>query len=121
MPGDLYLNVTLIPHDFFNFEGENLVCEIPIAPDEAVLGSTIEIPTPDGRVSMKIPAGINSGQVLRLRGRGWSTPYGERTDQLVRIVVATPQNVSALERKCYEQIYDMRAENPRASLAEINL
>ena len=121
MSGDLYLNVGLIPHPFFNFEGENLVCEIPVAPDEAVLGSLIKIPTPDGQVSMKIPAGINSGQVLRLRGKGWSTPQGTRTDQLVRVVVATPQTISPLEEKCYEQIRNLRQEDPRASLVNVSL
>lgn len=119
--GDLYLNVTLAPHAFFDFEGENLVCEVPISPDEAVLGSSIDIPTPEGQVSMKIPAGISSGQVLRLRGKGWSTPEGDRTDQLVRIVIATPQNVSELEKEYYERIRDLRTENPRANQAEISL
>jgi curved DNA-binding protein len=118
---DLYLNVKLDLHSFFSFEGDNLVCEIPVTPDEAVLGSSINIPTPDGMVSMKIPAGINSGQVLRLRGRGWSSPQGNRTDQLIRIVVATPQNINAQEREYYEKIRDLRLENPRSNLAGISL
>ena len=119
--GDLYLNVKLNPHPFFSFEDDNLVCEVPIAPDEAVLGSSISIPTPDGRVSMKIPAGITSGQVLRLRGKGWSSPRGERSDQMVRIVIATPQQISLEEKKCYEKIRDLRREDPRQSLQQINL
>ena len=81
---DLYLNIQLNPHAFFYFEGDDLACEVPIAPDEAVLGSSISIPTPDGQVNMKIPAGISSGQVLRLRGKGWSSPKGNRSDQLVQ-------------------------------------
>lgn len=118
--GDLYLNVKLNPHSFFSFEGDNLVCEVPITPDEAVLGSSISIPTPDGNVSMKIPAGISSGQVLRLRGKGWSSPKGNRTDQLVRIIIATPQKVSSQEKKYYEKIRDLRTENPRDGLKGIN-
>jgi curved DNA-binding protein len=118
---NLYLNVKLESHSFFDFEGDNLVCEVPITPDEAVLGSSISIPTPDGMVSMKIPAGINSGQVLRLRGKGWSSPQGNRTDQLVRIVVATPQKINSLEREYYEKIRDLRIENPRSSLEGITL
>lgn len=98
--GDLYLNVTLSPHSFFGFEGDNLVCEVPIAPDEAVLGSLINIPTPDGLVRMKIPAGINSGQVLRLRNKGWSSTTGNRSDQLVRIVVEIPEELSVQEKAC---------------------
>jgi curved DNA-binding protein len=119
--GDLYLNVALDPHPFFSFEGDNLVCDVPIAPDEAVLGSSIRIPTPDGLVTMKVPAGINSGQVLRLRGKGWSSSPGNRSDQLVRIVVATPQKINSQEREYYEKIRDLRAKNPRSSLERIEL
>ncbi len=119
--GDLYLNVKLNSHPFFDFEGDNLVCEVPIAPDEAVLGTSISIPTPDGIVRMKVPAGIRSGQVLRLKGKGWSSPQGSRTDQLVRIVIATPKQITNQERKYYEKIRDIRSENPRDSLRGISL
>jgi curved DNA-binding protein len=118
---DLYLNVELNPHPFFTFEGENLVCEVPIAPDEAVLGSSISIPTPDGLVSMKVPAGINSGQILRLRGKGWSSASGDRTDLLVKIIVATPQQTSPLERDYYAKIRNLRSENPRSGMERITL
>ena len=119
--GDLYLNVKLTPHSFFDFEGDNLVCEVPVSPDEAVLGASISIPTPDGAVSMKVPPGIRSGQVLRLRGKGWSTPKGSRTDQLVKIVIATPKTITAQEKEYYEKIRDLRSENPRDSLRGIKL
>ena len=98
-----------------------MVCEIPIAPDEAVLGSSISIPTPDAEVKMKIPAGIRSGQVLRLRSKGWSSPQGNRTDLLVKIVIATPQQISPQEKKYYEKIRDLRGENPRDRLRGISL
>jgi curved DNA-binding protein len=121
IPRDLHLNVKLEPHSFFGFEGDNLICEVPITFDEAVLGSSINIPTPDGMVSIKIPAGINSGQVLRLRNKGWSSPQGNRTDQLVRIVIITPQNINAQEKEYYEKIRDLPRENPRSGLEGINL
>ena len=119
--GDLYLNVKLTPHSFFDFEGENLICEVPVAPDEAVLGVSITIPTPDGTVSMKVPPGIRSGQVLRLRGKGWSSPKGSRTDLLVKIAIATPSSVSGLEKEYYERIRDIRSTNPREGLRNIRL
>ena len=119
--GDLYLDVKLSPHAFFSFEGSDLTCEVPVSFDEAVLGSSIDIPTPDGKITMKIPAGINSGQVLRLRGKGWSSPQGERTDLLVRIAIATPQQPSPQEKEYYEKIRDLRSENPRQSIREISL
>ena len=118
---DLYLNVKLNPHSFFNFEDGNLVCEVPITPDEAVLGSAIAIPTPDGVVDIKVPAGVSSGQVLRLRGKGWSSPNGSRTDQLVRINIAIPQQISILEKEYYEKIRYLRSENPRKNLQQISL
>ena len=119
--GDLYLNVKLTPHSFFDFEGDNLVCEVPVSPDEAVLGASISIPTPDGTVNMKVPPGIRSGQVLRLRGKGWSTPKGDRTDQLVKIIIATPKKITAQEKEYYEKIRNIRSENPRDSLRGISL
>jgi curved DNA-binding protein len=118
---DLYLKIKLNPHTFFSFEGDDLACEVPITFDEAVLGSSINVPTPDGMVSMKIPAGINSGQVLRLRDKGWFSPQGNRTDQLVKIVVETPQKINSQEREYYEKIRDLRLENPRSSLERISL
>lgn len=119
--GDLYLKVELEPHSFFQFEGDNLLCEVPITPDEAVLGAQIEVPTPDGKVTMRIPANIRSGQSLRLRGKGWAKPQGGRSDQLVRIVIATPQNVTALEKEYYEKISAARTYDPRSHLQRVGL
>ncbi|MDJ0897926.1 MAG: DnaJ C-terminal domain-containing protein [Xenococcus sp. MO_188.B8] len=114
--GDLYLKVDLQSHFFFNFEGDNLTCEIPITPDEAVLGASIDVPTPDGMVQMKIPAGIRHGQSLRLRGKGWSLPKGGRGDQLVKVAIAIPQKITAQEREYYEKIRAHRTDNPRTHL-----
>ncbi len=119
--GDLYLNVELVPHSFFSFEGDNLVCELPLAPDEAVLGASVGVPTPDGLVTMKIPPGLRAGQTMRLRGKGWVDPKGGRTDQLVKIAIATPTNLSRSERDYYEKIRNSRTENPREHLEQIHL
>jgi curved DNA-binding protein len=119
--GDLYLNVELQPHSFFQFEGDNLACEIPITPDEAVLGASIDVPTPDGMVTMKVPPGIRSGQTLRLRGKGWSLPKGGRSDQLVHIIIATPAQITNKEREYYEKISAIRTYNPRSNLKQITL
>jgi curved DNA-binding protein len=119
--GDLYLIVQLQPHPFFQFDGDNLVCEVPITPDEAVLGGPIEVPTPDGNVTMNIPAGIRSGQTLRLRGKGWPNPKGGRSDQLVRISIQPPKPLSATERELYERIKASRSDNPRSHLQHMRL
>lgn len=120
--GDLYLKVEIQPHPFFQFDGDNLVCEVPIAPDEAVLGAAIEVPTPDGPVTVNVPAGIRSGQSLRLRGKGWPQPKGgERTDLLVKITIFPPKELSAIERECYEKIKANRSFNPRSHLKQVQL
>lgn len=119
--GDLFLKIEIRPHSFFQFEGDNLVCEVPIAPDEAVLGSSIEVPTPDGTVKMNIPAGIRSGQTLRLRGKGWPQPKGGRGDQLVKIAIASPKEISQQEREYYEKIRAIRTFNPRSHLQQVKL
>lgn len=119
--GDVYLKVELKPHSFFQFDGDNLVREVPVMPDEAVLGTTIEVPTPDGTVSVNVPPGIRSGQSLRLRGKGWPRPKGERSDQLVRIMLVTPKDLSPIEREYYEKIRDSRSFNPRSYLPQVQL
>jgi DnaJ-class molecular chaperone len=74
--GDLYLTVAIAPHSFFQFEGENLTCEVSIAPDEAALGAVIDVPTPDGAVKMNIPAGIRSGSIAAAAGQRLAEPKG---------------------------------------------
>ncbi|MEM7553705.1 MAG: DnaJ C-terminal domain-containing protein [Cyanobacteria bacterium P01_A01_bin.84] len=119
--GDLYLKVELQPHSFFQFEGDNLVCEVQITPDEAVLGAAIDVPTPDGMVNVKLPAGVRTGQSLRLRGKGWQQTKGGRGDQLVKIAIATPRDISSQEQEYYEKIRDIRTYNPRSHLQNMRL
>jgi curved DNA-binding protein len=114
--GDVYLKVELQPHSFFQFDEDNLVCEVPISPDEAVLGTNIEVLTPDGIVTLKIPAGVRSGQSLRLRGKGWRDAKGIQGDLLVKIAIATPKNISTTEKEYYEKIRQIRSYDPRVDL-----
>jgi curved DNA-binding protein len=119
--GDLYLTLELPPHPFFRFDGDNLLCELPITPDEAALGGTAEVPTPTGRVQLRIPAGVDSGQTLRLRGQGWRDPQGQRSDLLVRLKVVAPKSLSQTERDLYEKLRQSRSWDPRAHLQEVSL
>ncbi|MGC9502867.1 DnaJ C-terminal domain-containing protein [Baaleninema sp.] len=120
--GDLYLNIELQPHGFFCFDGDNLVCQVPISPEEAVLGAKIDVPTPDGSVTVSVPPGIRSGQMLRLRGKGWRLPKtGGRSDQLVKVEIVPPKSLSATERECYEKLREQRSSNPRQDLQGIAL
>ncbi len=119
--GDLYLTIEILPHPFFRFDGDDIVCEIPIRPDEAVLGTQIKVPTPDGSVTMTIPAGVRCGQSLRLRGKGWSQPKGGRSDQIVKLQIVSPKTLSEIERECYEKIRANSSFGPRADLDEVRL
>ena len=120
--GDVYLTVEFLPHNFFQLEGEKLVCEVPITPDEAVLGAKVSVPTPDSKVTVNIPAGIKSGQTLRLRGKGWPNKKGTaRGDQMVKVIITPPKDLSAQEKSLYEQIRASRTADPRAAIASIKL
>jgi molecular chaperone DnaJ len=102
-PGDLHIIIRVKAHPLLTREGNDVVCEIPISLEEAALGTTVDAPTLDGKVRMKVPPGTQSGKVFRLRGKG--VPHGSaRGDQHVRIVVETPVEVSPQLRRTLEQL-----------------
>lgn len=117
--GDLYLNVELAAHPFFKFDGDNLICELPISPDEAALGAQVEVPTLDGAVNMNIPAGVRSGQSLRLRGKGWKDTKGNRGDQMVKVMIMVPKDLSDVERELYEKLRMNRSSDLRSHLKRV--
>jgi curved DNA-binding protein len=119
--GDLHLNIELEPHPLFKFKGDNLVAKIPLTPTEAVLGANISVPTPDGQVTVKVPAGVDSGQFLRLKGKGWRKPNNQRSDLMVNLTIVTPKNLSNTERKYYQKISQASNFDPRKSLENIRL
>jgi curved DNA-binding protein len=119
--GDLYLAIELLPHRFFRVEGENLTCEVPISPEEAVLGAQIDVPTPDGKVMMRIPPCVDTGQAFRLRGKGWRNPKGDRTDLIVRLKIVIPKSITPIEQECYEKLRHASRFDPRRTLAEVTL
>lgn len=119
--GDLYLTIELLSHPFFRFEGDDLVCDVPIRPDEAVLGAEISVPTPNGSVTVKVPKGVRSGQSLRLRSKGWVMPKGGRSDLFAKLQIVTPKDLSPIEQEYYEKIQATTSFNPRTSLEEVKL
>ncbi|APB34444.1 heat shock protein DnaJ domain-containing protein [Gloeomargarita lithophora Alchichica-D10] len=118
---DLFLVAELPQHPFFQFDGANLTAEVTITPDEAALGAPIAIPTPDGSVTVTVPAGIRSGQVLRLRGKGWPSAQGNRSDLLLKIQIAVPKELTQAERELYTKLASLRSFNPRTHLQGITL
>ncbi|MDQ7850096.1 MAG: DnaJ C-terminal domain-containing protein [Armatimonadota bacterium] len=113
---DVYLTVTVRPHALFVRQGDDVQVEVPVALTEALLGAEIEVPTLEGKVSMKIPAETQNGQTFRLRGLGMPRPGGGRGDQLVRVKVVLPVRLSEQERRVFEEMRQRRRENPRESL-----
>ena len=113
-PGDLYLHIRLRPHPVFTVNGDDLEVELPVAPWEAVLGATVQAPTIDGKVGLKIPAGAKSGQRLRLRGQGLNKRKGGRGDEYVRLKVVVPTDVSDEERRLYEELKRVSRFEPRS-------
>lgn len=111
--GDLYLIITVAPHPFFALQGNDLLCQIPVTPTEAILGGLVEVPTLDGLVKMTVPSGVNSGQRLRLANKGYPDENGKRGDQLVEIMVVIPKNITPEEKELYQKIRSMESFKPR--------
>jgi len=110
--GDLYLRVKIKPHPQFKLEGNNIVLDLPLSPWEAALGITVQVPTLDKPVDLNIPAGIGSGRKLRLRGRGLG-PGKKRGDQLVRVMIKVPKDLTDTERELWEKMAEASAFTPR--------
>lgn len=113
--GDLYLRVRFARHPDFEVDGHNLIHEVELAPWEAVLGTSLAVPTLDGRVNIKIPPGTQGGQKLRVRGRGLPQRSGDPGDLIVVARVEVPERVTDTERRLWEQLASESHFNPRAS------
>jgi len=112
--GDLYLRVRLAKHPDFEIEDHNLIFEAELAPWEAVLGTNLSVPALDGRVNIKIPAGTQNGQKLRVRERGLPARAGGRGDLFVVTRIVVPAKISEAEKKLWEQLARESRFNPRA-------
>ncbi|MEA2434420.1 MAG: molecular chaperone DnaJ [Actinomycetota bacterium] len=115
--GDLYVDVRVEPHEVFSFAASgDLQVVVPVTFTEAALGSKVEVPTLDGSVTVKVPAGTENGKTLRVKGRGAPKRNGSTGDLLVRIEVRVPQKLSRKEREILEQFAEMHKASPREDL-----
>lgn len=112
--GDLLLKVKLAPHPRFTVEGHDLSAVLPIAPWEALFGAKVSFRTLDGDVQLKVPAGSQGGQKLRLKDKGLPKKGGERGHLTVELRVVVPQNPSAEERQLFEELAKVSRFDPRA-------
>jgi DnaJ-class molecular chaperone len=118
-PGDALIELKVQPHPVFTREGDNIVMELPIALNEAVLGARIEAPTISGRVTVAVPKGASSGQVLRLRSKGVKNPRsGAYGDQLITLKVVLPAVIDAELERFMQEWSKKQPYDPRARLRE---
>ncbi len=111
-PGDLYVDIYVQTDDMFERHGNDLVCEVPISFTQAALGAETEVPTLNGKVKMRVPAGTQSGRIFRLRGKGMPDVHGYgRGDELVKVIVETPTGLNAKQRGLLEQFAKECGEN----------
>jgi molecular chaperone DnaJ len=116
-PGDLIVTTRVEPSPLFQRRGADLVIEVPVTYAEAVLGAEVEIPTPEERISLKIPAGSQDGKMLKVRGRGApKLNGGGKGDLLARVRVVVPKKLSKAEREALENLQKVSRENPRERL-----
>ena len=115
--GSLYLTIRFAPHRWFQVRGHDLYLDVPIAPWEAAISGSAEVPTLDGRVRLKIPAGAAAGQQLRLAGKGLPTRAGGHGDQYCTLQIVVPPAVSPRERALYEELQKASDFNPRSRFA----
>jgi DnaJ-class molecular chaperone len=114
-PGDAFIEIHIKPHPLFTRVGNDVHVELPVTLPEAVLGGSVNLPTVDGKVALKIPAGSNTGSVLRLKGKGiLSQATRQRGDQLVKLKVVLPDQVDPELKEFIERWGKTHAYDPRS-------
>lgn len=111
--GDGIVTIAIAAHPFYRRDGNDIRMDLPVTLKEAVLGSKVKVPTPDGPVMLTVPKGSSSGKVLRIKGRGFTDRTGKRGDQLLNLEVSLPSSDAELE--AFAERWQ-NAGNPRASL-----
>lgn len=110
--GDLYIVIYVKPHEIFGRQDNDITCEVPVSFVLAALGGEIDVPTLAGKVKMKIPAGTQSGKIFRLRGKGIKDLFGGgQGDELARLIVETPTNLNAAQKKALQEFASVSGED----------
>jgi curved DNA-binding protein len=111
--GDLYLVVKLVPDAHFRLENGDVITTLRVAPWEAALGTVAALPTLDGEVRLKVPAGTSSGRRIRLRGKGYPRESGERSDLYAAVEIVVPEALSDAEKTLFEELAKVSPFRPR--------
>jgi molecular chaperone DnaJ len=113
--GDLYVKVRVAPHRIFGRRDADLTLDLPVSYSEATLGANVKVPTLNGPVTLKIPAGTANGRTFRVRGKGVPKKNGHG-DLLVTVNVEVPKKISREEKELLSRLQDVQKESPRAGL-----
>ena len=113
-PGDLRLVVRVAPHPFFRREGDDVVIDVPLALHEAALGARIQVPSPDGPVSVRVPPGTQSGQRFRVREKGAVQRHGRRSDLLVDVRLVLPRVLDERSKELLREFGRLQTDDVRA-------
>ena len=116
--GDLYLDIQVESHPLYRADGLDLHMDLPLAPWEAVLGTSVQMPTPAGTVSLKVPAGTRAGQKLRLGGRGFKRSDGTVGHLYANVQIVVPTVVDERQRELFAQLARASSFNPRAQFEQ---
>ncbi len=119
--GDLYLYIRVLPHNVFERDGNNIHLQLPVHFVKAALGGEVSVPTLNGSVAMKIPAGTQSGKVFRLKGKGMPDVHrGAPGDQYVHVMLHVPERLNAEQRKLLEKFAEISGEDISPSSESIS-
>ncbi|NIP39088.1 MAG: DnaJ domain-containing protein [Candidatus Dadabacteria bacterium] len=117
MRGDLYLKVKVAPHPIFRRNNNDIFLDLPVTIFEAALGAEVSVPTVDSTAKLKIPAGVQNGTKMRLKGKGVLNPKTrERGDQYINIVVSMPDKINETDKKKFEELSESINYNPRINI-----
>jgi len=116
--GDLYLDIEIAPHPLYRVSGQDIYVDLALAPWESALGTTVQLPTPGGTVSLKVPAGSPAGKQLRLTGRGFTRGSGTPGNLFAIIRIEMPTVLDDRQRELYRQLAEASNFDPRAHLDE---
>jgi molecular chaperone DnaJ len=115
--GDLFVKVRVTPHQVFGRKGSDLTVDLPVTYPEAALGANVNVPTLNGAVTLKIPAGTPNGKTFRIRGKGAPRPRrGGHGDLLVRVQIDVPSKLSKEEKDLLQQLKQVQGQSPRRRL-----
>ncbi|MGH2517630.1 MAG: DnaJ C-terminal domain-containing protein, partial [Ktedonobacterales bacterium] len=110
-PGNLFVALTVKPHEYFKRQGTDILYDLPISFAEASLGAEVEVPTLDGKETLKVPVGTQSGRTFRIKGKGVPVIHSSsRGDELVTVKLVTPQSLTARQKELLREFADIERQ-----------